>query len=133
MFQHVTPGTRSVLTPGASYEQHWYRSTRRCYIPNIKAVGLPHSEKKKFEICLLCSYAPTCDPRARPVLTLGASYEQTWKRSTRRYFIQNIKALGHPVSEKKNYEIFVLCSYVQLVTPRAGLILTPGAFYEQAW
>ena len=47
--------------------------------------------------------------------------------------MQNIKALGLPVSEKKNYEIFVLCSYVQLMNPRAGLVLTPGAFYEQTW
>ena len=53
----------SVFDPGASYEQIWERSTRRCYIPNIKAVGLPLSEKKNFEICLLCSSAPTCDPQ----------------------------------------------------------------------
>ena len=46
---------------------------------------------------------------------------------------QNIKALGPPVSEEKNYEIFVLCSYVQLVMPWAGPVLTPGAFYEQTW
>ena len=31
------------------------------------------------------------------------------------------------------YENFVLCSYVQLMTPRVGLVLTPGAFYEQTW
>ena len=35
---------------------------------NIKALGLPLSEKNS-EICLLCSYARTCDPNAGPVLT----------------------------------------------------------------
>ena len=48
-------------------------------------------------------------------------------------YIQNIKALGHPVSEKKNYKVFVLYSCVQLVTPSVGPVLTPGAFYEQTW
>ena len=31
---------------------------KKCYIPNIKALGLPVSEKN-FEVCLLCSYALT--------------------------------------------------------------------------
>ena len=48
-------------------------------MPKIKTVGLPLSEKKKIEICLLCSYAPICDPpRAGLVLPLGALYKQTW-------------------------------------------------------
>ena len=32
---------------------------------NIKALGLPLSEKKNSEICLLCSYARTCEPHGR--------------------------------------------------------------------
>ena len=32
--------------PRASYEQTWQKSTRRCYIPNIKALGLPVSEEE---------------------------------------------------------------------------------------
>ena len=39
--------------------------TRRCYVPNIKALGLPVSKKKNFEIFFLCSYVPTCDPLDR--------------------------------------------------------------------
>ena len=50
MFQYVTPGTGS---------------TMRYYIRNIKAVGLSLSEKKNFEICLLCFYAPIYDPQGR--------------------------------------------------------------------
>ena len=37
----------------------------RCYIQNFKTLGLPLSEKKNFEICLLCFYAPICDPQSR--------------------------------------------------------------------
>ena len=48
-------------------------------MPNIKALYLPVSEMKNFEIGLLWSYVPTCapPPRTGPVLTPGASYEQT--------------------------------------------------------
>ena len=78
MFQLVTPSARSVLTPRAPYEQFWLRSARRCYIQNIKALGLPISEKKDFETCLLCSYGRTCDPQgSRTIPDSGASYEQT--------------------------------------------------------
>ena len=47
----------------------------------------------------------------------------------------NIKALGLPVSEKKNFEIFFLCSspMFPLVTPGAGPVLTPGASDEKTW
>ena len=47
--------------------------------------------------------------------------------------ISNIKSLCHPVSEKKNFEDGLLCSYVQLVTPAAGPVLTQGASYEHTW
>ena len=36
-------------------------------MPNIKALSFPVSEKKNFEVGLLCSYVPTCD------LWVGAS------------------------------------------------------------
>ena len=37
----------------------------KCYMPNIKALDLPVSEKKNFEGGLLCSYFQTCEPRGR--------------------------------------------------------------------
>ena len=43
--------------------------TRRCYIPDIKALSLPISEKENFEVGLLCSYVSTCDPWS------GASFD----------------------------------------------------------
>ena len=62
---------------------------------------------------------------AGPVLTPGASNEQTWKRSTTRCYLQNIKALGLPLS-KKNSKICLLFPMFQLVNPRAGQVLTQG-------
>ena len=62
MFHVVTPGAGPILTIGASDEQNWCRFTRRCYIINIKALRLPVSEKKNFEVCCLSFYVPTCDP-----------------------------------------------------------------------
>ena len=31
----------------------------------MKDLGLPVSEKKNFEVCLLCFYVQNCDPRGR--------------------------------------------------------------------
>ena len=47
MFQLVTHGLWPILTLGAS-------STRRCYIPNIKALVLKVWDKKIFKNFLLC-------------------------------------------------------------------------------
>ena len=49
MFQIVTPVAGPVLTPRASYEQPWQRSTRRCYKPNIQALAFTVLDKKKFK------------------------------------------------------------------------------------
>ena len=55
------PRGRANFDSRALYEHTWSRSTRRCYIPNIKALCQQVSEKN-FEICLICSYILTCDP-----------------------------------------------------------------------
>ena len=72
----------------------------------MKALHFLVSEEKNFEVCLLCSYVQTCNPRGRASLTPGASYVQTWLKSTRRCCIPNIKTLWLPVSENKNFEDF---------------------------
>ena len=61
MFHFMTPCGAN-FDPGASYEQTWWRSTRRCFNSNIKALCLPVSEKKNLEVFLFCSYVPICDP-----------------------------------------------------------------------
>ena len=62
---------------GASYEQTWKMFTSICYIPNIKAVGLSLSEKKILKCVFFVPMLRFVTPRAGPVLTQGASYEQT--------------------------------------------------------
>ena len=41
-------------------------------------------------------------------------------------YIQKIKALSLTVSEKKNFEVSLLCSNVPACVPRRGAVLSPG-------
>ena len=65
MFQLVTPVLGPILTLGASYEQTWKRSTRRCYIPNIKALALMVWDKEIFKNFLLYLYVKSENPQMR--------------------------------------------------------------------
>ena len=58
-------GVGPILTPGASSKQTWYRSTRRCYIPNMKALALTVWDKKIFKNFLLSLYAKSENPPLR--------------------------------------------------------------------
>ena len=61
-FQLVTPGVRPVLIPRGIWMK--LRKVYKEMLHNkIKALSHPVSEKKNFEVGLLCSYVPTCDPR----------------------------------------------------------------------
>ena len=68
------PVTGPILIPGTSYEQSWYKSTRICYIPNIKALCLLVSEKifKDFAIFIILVAMAT------RVMTGIQSLEQLW-------------------------------------------------------
>ena len=99
MFQLATPRAGPVLNPWAHMNKLGsLRSTMRCYVPNIKALGLPASKKKSFEIFFLCSYVPTCENQGRASFDPRGIQRKTWKRSTTRCYRQNIKALQaiHP-------------------------------------
>ena len=137
------PRAGPVLTPRAPYEQPWKRSTRRCYMPNIKALGLLVSEKKNFEVFILSSYAQTYDKminyvstcdntptRAGPVLTPRTSFEQTWYRSTRRCYIPNIKALYLLLLEKKIFKDFPIFF---LFVAMATRVIYGFQFFQQLW
>ena len=52
----VTLRAGSVFTQGALFEQIWQRTSRWCYIPNMKALGLVVSNKKLFKSCILKTY-----------------------------------------------------------------------------
>ena len=43
----------------------------------MKALRLPVSKNKNFEVDLLCSYVLACDPWDGTFLTPGASYKKT--------------------------------------------------------
>ena len=47
--------------------------------------------------------------------------------------MHNIKALRLPVSEEKNFENGILCSYIPTCDPSVGQTLTPGVSYEETW
>ena len=51
---NLRPGAWPILTPGALYEQIWKRSTRRCNIPNIKALRF---QRFCYFFCLLVAIA----------------------------------------------------------------------------
>ena len=66
-------------------------------------------------------------PGAGLVLTPGAFYERTWKRSTRR-MPHNKYQISTPSSfrEKKKLKMGFFVPMFQLVTPRVGPVMTPG-------
>ena len=76
----------------------------------------PDSVSPQNEFYLLCPIVPTVDPRD------GATFDPRgiiWTNLVeihKESYIQNIKALGLPVSEK-NSEISFLCFYVQICDP----------------
>ena len=65
-------------------------------------------------------------PRAGLVLTPGAFYEQIVRGPQ-----GDSKSLRHLVSEKKNFEDGLLCSYVPTCDLRARTSFDPGTSYEQ--
>ena len=75
----------------------------------MKALRLPVLENKNFEIDLLRSYVLTCDPKGKTFLTPGHQIKNRDKGPLLDAYMQNIKALDLPVSEKKSFEDGLLC------------------------
>ena len=67
-------------------------------------------------------------PGAWPVLTPGAWLAGFIKRTFIHCYIQNMKALGLVVSKKIFFYVFPIVSLWELMTPRLGPFLTPGAW-----
>ena len=98
----------------------------------MKALGLPVKEKKNFEIFPPCSHVQTCDPQGAANLDPRGIILTNLEKIHEEMLYTNIKAVGLPVSKKKNFEIVFVLIF-QLVTPGAGQVLTPGASYEHTW
>ena len=103
LWELITLGAGSFLTPGPWLAGFIKRTTIHCYKQNMKALGLVVSEKKIF------LYFPHDAPGAGPVLTPGACMAGFMKRTTRHCYTLNMKALGLVVSEKKNFICFSHC------------------------
>ena len=90
----------------------------------MKALRLLISEKKNFEVCLLCSYLQHCDSRGRASFDPWGTICTNWLRSTRRCCIPIIKTLHLPVLEN-NFEDGLLCSHVPTCDPWDGASFDP--------
>ena len=133
-FELVTPRARPVLTPGASYEQSWYKSTRRCLIPNIIAVHFLVSEKKNFKVFLLCSYVSNLWPPGRGQFWPRGHHMNNLGRGPlgdTTYKYQSSALSSFREEEFRSFPSLFLC--FELVTPGAGPVLTPGTSSEQSW
>ena len=111
----MTPRVRSYLTPGARLAGFIKRTTIHCYTQNMKALGLVVSKRKIFFYVfpIVCLWELTI-PGVGPFMTPGAWLAGFIKRTTTHCNVQNMKALGLVVSEKK---IFLCFSYD---SPRGG-------------
>ena len=67
----LTPGAGSFLTPGGLFQQHLWRTSRCCPIPNMKALGHVVSEKKIFKSFPIYFNVKLLTPGAGPFLTPG--------------------------------------------------------------
>ena len=89
----------------------------------MKALGLVVSVKKIFfYVFPIVSLWELMTPEAGPFLTPGAWLAGFMKRTTTHCYIQNMKALGLVVSEKKIF----LCQFSH-DAPEAGPVWAPGA------
>ena len=111
-----------VWTPGAWLARFVKRTTIHCYTQNMKALCLEVLEKNIFLCLSHCMSMGANDPRGEPFWTPGAWLAGFIKRTTTHCYIQNMKALGLVVSEKK---IFLCFSHD---APRVGPVWTPGAW-----
>ena len=102
----LTPGAGPFLTPGGFFQQHMWRTSRCCHIPNMKALGRVVSEKKIFLSFPIYFNVKLLTPGAGPLLTPGGFLQQHMWRTSRCCHIPNMKALGFAVSEKKIFKSF---------------------------
>ena len=122
-FKLVTPGVGPVLIPTGII---WIKFTKvykeMLHTKNLSSIPSCFREEE-FEVGLLCSYVPTCDPRG------GVSFDPKgiiWIKLIKVHKeMHNIKAPILPVSEKKNFEVGFPCSYVPTCDPRGWSNLDP--------
>ena len=120
-----------LLRSGGFFQQHMWRTSRCCHIPNMKALGHVVLEKKIFKSFPIYFNVKLLTPGAGPFLTPGGFFQQHMWRTSRCCHIPNMKALRCVVSEKKILTSFPIYFNVKLLTPGAGPFSTPGGFFQQ--
>ena len=95
----------------------------------MKALGLPVSENKNFEVCIFCSYVPTCAPRASfdPMGIICTNLLEVHKEMLHTTY-QSSTPSRFREEEFYRWASLFLCDNL---FPQAGPVLTPGALYEQ--
>ena len=95
-----------------------------------QALGLPLLEKNNSKICLLCSYAQTCEPHGRtspePRGIVWTNLVDVHKEMLHTKY-QGSRPSSFRVEELWNFRSVFLCSTYD---PQSGLVLTPGVFHK---
>ena len=96
----------------------------RCYIQNIKALGLPVLEKKNFEDGFLCSYIPTCELLCRASFDPWGIMNKLGRgpQGDATYQISRLNAFQF---QRKKNEVCLLCSYDPISDPQGGASFDP--------
>ena len=104
-FSHDAPGAGPVWTPGAPLAGFIKRATIHCYTQNMKALDRVVSEN--IFLCFFhCKSMGANDPQGGAIFDPGAWSAGFIKKNTIHCYIQNMKALGLVVSEKKIFICF---------------------------
>ena len=104
------PRAGPVWIPGAQLAGFIKRTTIHCYTQNMEALGLVISEKIFFYVFPIVNLWELMTPWAGQFLTPGAWLAGFIKRTTIHCYIQNMKALGLVVSQKKIFYVFSMPS-----------------------
>ena len=105
----------------------WKKTNKRAMMALDRS---PESFSPKMDSTSL-PLVPTSDSRGRASFDpTGHQMNKIEKRSTRRCYIPKIYALSVPVSEKKNFEVGLLSSYVPTCDIRRGVSFYPKKSYE---
>ena len=134
MFQLVTPGA------GAGFEPHKHHMNKLGRGPQgdvknqiSKLYTFQFQRKRILKMGFFVPMLQLVTPVLMPLFTLGASYDQTWQRSTRKHYIPNIKALALTVWDKRILNNFLLYLYVKSENPQQRTNFFLGPQFEVFW
>ena len=84
---------------------------------NIKVSCLPVSERKNFEVGLLCSYVPFCDPHDGANFDPRAIILTNWVEVHKEMLHTKYQSSTPSSFREKNFKVCHLCFYVPTCDP----------------